>query len=375
MKPKIYLDNNASTAVDPRVVQAVVKDLQESVGNPFGVHSFGQEVRGRLNKARRTIADFLGVSSQEIVFTSGGTEALNMVIKGLLQGQPSVHIVTSSVEHACVYNTIKYLEKQGNEVSFLSPGLWGAITPEAVRAALNTNTRLIVLTAVNNETGVKTDINEIAKIAQEMKIPFVVDGVALLGKEPFTIPQGVTAMCFSGHKIHAPKGVGFAYIRKGARFTPLLFGGPQENNYRAGTENVSGIIGLSEAIAILKDDLPRSSEEMLRLRDLFESGLKAKLPNIIVNGQGPRVVNTSNISFMDVDGETLLMSLDREGVAASHGSACISGALEPSRVLLNMGIPLNQARSTLRFSLSRLTTQQEIEESVEIVTRVVSRLM
>ena len=371
MTHRIYLDNNASTSVDPRVLRAVVANMQESIGNSSAVHSFGQDARNQIARARRTIADFLGAKPQEIIFTSGGTEGINMMIRGLFSdaSRPG-HIITSSVEHACVYNTVKHLEKQGCEATYLSPGLWGAVKPEDVQAAIRQNTRLILLMAVNNETGVKTDIEEIARIAHSAKIPFVVDAIALLGKESFVIPEGVSAMCFSGHKIHAPSGIGAVFIRQGIRVTPLLFGGPQEYNRRGGTENVPGIIGFAEAISILKEIMPSSVVEIKRLRDRLEAGLMNRIPNIVINGQAPRVVNTSNISFPNVDGETLLMNLDLAGVAVSHGSACISGALEPSRVLLNMGIPMSQARSTIRFSLSRFTTEEEIDSCIEIISKL-----
>lgn len=378
MRSRIYLDNNASTPLDPRVLKDVIVNLKESIGNSFGAHSFGQEVRQRISKARCTIADFLCVKPQEIVFTSGGTEGLNMVIRGFGMGvnraKTPGHIITSDVEHAAVYNTIKYLESLGYEISYLPAGLWGAVTPDAVQKALRPDTRLIVLMGANNETGVRTDIHGVAQIAESTNIPFVVDGVAMLGKEVFTMPSGVSAMCFSGHKIYAPKGIGVAFIRNNFKLTPLQLGGPQENLRRAGTENVSGIVGFATAISLLKEELLFVTREMERLRDRFEEGIKSLVPYMIINGRGPRICNTSNISFSGIDGESLLINLDREGVAASHGSACISGALEPSRVLLNMGIPLAQARSTIRFSLSRFTTEQEIDHCIEIVARVVTRL-
>jgi len=374
MKPRIYLDNNASTPLDPRVIQVIINDLNQEIGNPSSVHFFGQRLRNRITQSRHSLATFFKVKPSELVFTSGGTEGINMVIRGLFPQNPSCHILTSSIEHACVYRTVKLLEANGCSATYLNPGLWGAVTLDAVRSALRKDTRLIVLMAVNNETGVKTDIQSIAQIAQEANIPFLVDGVALLGKEEFTIPEGVSAMCFSGHKLHAPKGIGLTFIRSNFKVLPLLTGGNQEYGLRAGAENVSGIIGLTEAICMLKDELPQSTFRMEFLKNKLEQGIMQNLKNVIVNGEGPRVVNTTNLSFGGIEGETLLMNLDLEGIAVSHGSACSSGALEPSRILLNMGIPIESARSSIRFSLSRFNTEQEIERCIEIVVKVVTRL-
>lgn len=373
MRP-IYLDNNATTPIDPRVLAVIEEDLRINFGNPSSTHSLGQESRKRLTQAKHFIANFFKVKPIELVFTSGGTEALNMVIRGLFQSNPSGHILTSSVEHSAVYATVKALESTGTNATFLSPGLWGAVTPDAVRAALRPDTRLIALMAVNNETGVKTDIESIAEIAREARIPFLVDGVGLLGKEPFTIPAGVSAICFSGHKLHAPKGIGLAIIRKTLSIVPLITGGNQENGLRGGTENVTGIIALAKAIELLNQEFPEASQRMERLRNHFENTLMSQLSGVTVNGQGPRVVNTSDLSFKGLEGETLLAALDMEGVAASHGSACASGALEPSRILLNMGLSREAARSSVRFSLSRFTTQNEIDRAIEIIVRLVTKL-
>lgn len=373
MKQRIYLDNNASTQLDPRVLKALIAHLSEDTGNPSSIHSFGQAARSAINNARRIIASYLNVKPHEIIFTSGGTEGINMFIRGLL-GIETGHIITSSVEHSCVNSAIKFLEVQGCRTTFLSPGLWGAVKPEAVREAIRPDTRLIALMAVNNETGIKTDIDGVAAIAREAKIPFLVDGVSLLGKEQFTIPEGVSGMCFSGHKLHAPKGIGFSFIRSNMKLSPLISGGEQEYGKRGGTENASGIVALAEAIGILRSELPEASLKMEKLRDKFEKNLMGQLPNVGINGQGPRIVNTSNLWFAGVEGESLLTGLDMEGVAVSHGSACSSGALEPSRVLLNMGISDELARSSIRISLSRFTTEEEIDAAIGIIVRVVKKL-
>lgn len=374
MKTKIYLDNNATTVIDPRVLEVVIQSLRDDVGNPSSIHSFGRSSRNKLMKARETVASFFGMQPSEVVFTSSGTEALNMVIRGMCAGKLPFHIISSGVEHASVYSTLKSLEVSGWKTSFLSTGPLGAVTPDAVKAALRPDTRMIVLMAANNETGVKTDIMNIASIALEAGIPFILDGVALLGKESFHIPEGVSAACFSGHKVHAPKGVGIALIRRGLKLQPFLTGGEQEFGLRGGTENVPAIVGMSKALELVIKELPEATFHMQRLRDKFEKDLIQSLPDVTINGQGPRVGNTSNLSFGGIDGESLLIALDLEGIASSHGSACASGALEPSRILLNMGISLKAARSSIRFSLSRFTTEPEIDQAMGIICNVVNRL-
>lgn len=373
MSQKIYLDNNATTALDPKVIQAITSSLTHLVGNPSSVHSFGKEARSGLQQARDEIAAYLKVSSREIVFTSGATEALNLVIRGILDGEKG-HVISSDVEHAAVFSTLKQLESQDISVSFLSTGSYGAVTLEAIKKAYQKETKLIVLMAVNNETGVKTDIDSIAEFAKEKGIHFVVDGVAILGKEEFHIPDGVSSVCFSGHKLHAPKGIGFFVVRRHLKLKPYLTGGDQEFGMRGGTENLLGIIGLREAISLLKTAIPKASQEMKRLRDRLENQLLEKLPHVVVNGLGPRICNTTNLCFPDIDGELLLACLDREGVAVSLGSACASGALEPSRVLLNMGLSIDQASSSIRISLSRFTTEDEIDRTIDIIVKTVKRL-
>lgn len=374
MEHRIYLDHNASTPIDPRVLQVIVEELREEIGNPSSVHFHGQKCRQRLDQSRQVLARFLKVKSHEIIFTSGGTEGANLLLRGLFDEKTAGHLITSSAEHSCIYQTALDLEKKGVDVTFLDPGLWGAVKPDAIRAAIRPTTRGIALMAVNNETGVKTDIEAIAAIAQEAGIPFIVDGVALLGKETFSIPLGVSAMFFSGHKLHAPKGVGFMFCRQTFKLHPILVGGNQEFNRRAGTENLSGIVGLAKAVEILAKEQEEVSLHMKKMRDRLEQGLMQALPDVVVNGQGPRTVNVSNLSFLGVDGESLLISLDMEGISVSHGSACSSGALEPSRILLKMGISSSQARSSLRFSVSRFTTEQEIDKTIEITIRLVKRM-
>lgn len=247
----LYFDNNSGTRIDPRVIEAVVAELESECGNPSSMHSHGQQARLLMDNARAGIARFLGVKPNEIIFNSGGTEGALFFIEGILSKFESGHIITSSTEHACVYQSLIEKEKSGYQITYLNPGLWGAPHPNQVLEAIQPNTRLIILMSVNNETGVKTDWEAIAAIAYEKNIPFIVDGVALLGKERFKIPKGVSGMFFSGHKIYAPKGIGFCFSRSDLRLAPLLIGGNQEFRKRAGTENLAGIAGLSKAISIL----------------------------------------------------------------------------------------------------------------------------
>lgn len=374
MKNKIYLDNNATTGIDARVLEAMLPEFASTPSNPSSIHFFGQEAKIRLQNSRETIASFLNVKPHEVLFTSGGTESMNMLIRGAFRKDISGHVITSDVEHSCVDRTLKSLQEKGLEVTFLPAGLFGAVSADQIKAAIQPNTRLIILTAVNNETGIKHDTDAIAQVAQEAGVPFIVDGVSWIGKEPITIPSGIAAIGFSGHKFHAPKGIGFVFVRSWLKLAPLLTGGEQEYHMRAGTENLPGIVGLAKAVELLKTELPDATHRMAMLRDKLEAGLIQKADPVIVNGAGPRVCNTCNLSFPNTQGEDLLIALDMAGIAASHGSACSSGALEPSRVLTNMGLPPQIAKSAIRFSLSRNTTMEEIDQTIEIVSEIVRRL-
>jgi cysteine desulfurase len=366
---RIYLDNNATTALDPQVFTLLSHTLQHSFGNPSSIHSFGQEAKALLVKARQTLADICSVRSQEILFTSTATEALNLLIRGFFGSRPSGHMITSKGEHAAVFRTVEHMQAQGVDVTFLDIGAYGAPTPESLQQAIRPETRLICLMAANNETGVCSDIEAYADIAARFQIPLIVDGVALFGKKALSPHPGISAIAFSGHKFHGPKGVAFAVIRKGLKLCPCIIGGEQEYGLRAGTENLPAIVAMAEAAIIAQRSLEQSCLHMQTLRDYFEERVKALLPTISINGQGPRVANTSNICFEGCDGEALLMYLDLHGVAASLGSACSSGAIEPSRVLLEMGLTRRQALSSLRFSLSRFTTKEEIDRTVALLSK------
>lgn len=369
----IYLDNNATTPIDPQVLATVVETLQQVYGNPSSAHTIGKKAKAVITNARHTIADYFNVRPDEIIFTSGATEGINLLLKGLFDGNWNGHLITTDVEHSSVYNCATYLEKLGCEVSYLQVGSYGATTAEAVEEAIRPDTRVIAIMAVNNETGVVTDIAAIASVAEKHNIPFIVDGVAWIGKAEIALPRGVSALCFSGHKIHAPKGVGVAYINKKLKVAPQMLGGEHEYGMRAGTENVSGIAAIAQAIKILEAKLPESIKHMQSLRDTFEKQLFDNLQGLSINGQGPRICNCSNIAFDSIDGEALLAQLDMHNIACSHGSACSSGALEPSRVLLNMGIPPSLARASIRFSLSRMTTEVEVLQAASTIIELVNK--
>lgn len=366
---KVYLDNNGTTFLDPKVLSTFVDALQNIQGNPSSVHSYGQHAKMALNNARRTLAEAFKVEPAEVIFFSSATEALNTFIRGAIK--KGSHLLTSNLEHAAVYSTAKVLEKEGSEVTFLQPGMKGAPTVEEVEKGLRPNTHLIALMSVNNETGVKTDIEAIANLAHRRKIPLLVDGVAQVGKEPVSIFPGIGAFCGSGHKIHAPKGIAFAFVRKSFPFTPLLTGGEQEGGRRGGTENLAAILALEEAVRIFLENQDSAISHMLHLRTLFEKGLM-ELPNVEINGKGPRICNTTNATFVGMEGEVLLAKLDLAGICASHGSACSSGALEPSRVLLNMEIPLSKAASALRFSFSRFNIEKEVFFTLEKLKKLLT---
>lgn len=368
MTQRIYLDHNASTPLDPQVAHYLAQWIPQLIGNPSSSHTFGKTMRSLISKARDVLAAHLKVKPRELIFTSGGTESVNMAIRGLVAGKPPGHILTSVAEHSCVMTTCKFLEAQGYAVTYLPVGTWGAVQAQAVEAAIQPDTRLVALMAANNETGVKTDIQSIAQITEKHQIPLFIDAVALIGKDEMTIPPGVSAMAFSGHKFHALHGSGFLFLRSGTKCQPLLIGSEQEYGRRAGTENVLGILSMAKAIELIT---VQSIEKMRKLRETFESKLFQAMPGrILINGEGPRVSNVSNLAFLGVDGETLLIQLDQAGLAASHGSACHSGSLEPSRVLISMGLPLERVNASIRFSLSHLTTAEEIDQAVEIILSI-----
>jgi cysteine desulfurase len=368
---RIYLDNNATTALAPEVLETMHIALASGPANPSSIHSFGREAKAKLLHSRDIIASYFGVKTKELIFTSGGTEALNFLLKGTIQYLPKGKILTSSIEHSSVEATLSSLEKEGWTVERLPVGSTGAIDKKTIESAIDETIKLLIFSAVNSETGVKAPIDEIATLSVLRGIPLIVDGVAWLGKEPISLHPGISGIAFSSHKIHGPKGIGLAIVRPSLKVAPLLSGGAQEGGRRAGTENLEGIIGFAKAIELLKTV---QHDTIANMRDHFEQ-LLIEGCGAQVNGQGNRVCNTSNLYFPGIDGETLLIQLDLAGIAASHGSACSAGAQEPSRVLLNMGYSEKVARSSLRFSLSRYTTKEEIESAASIISSIVHILM
>lgn len=368
----IYLDSNASTAVADEVIDAITEELKEAPSNPSSVHTMGQRAKARMLKARQTIAHCLNVKPSEIIFTSGGTESMNLLIQGFCQGKKKGHIISSNIEHSCVRNTLNKLEADGFRLTYLPVGLKGYVEAEELDKALQEDTILVTISAANGETGVKNDIEKLSHIAKKRGIAFVVDGVAALGKEPMLLPPGVSGAGFSGHKIHGPKGVGFCFVRSPYLIHPLFFGGSQECGLRPGTENLPAIKGLAKAVEMLSN-ISSFESHMRDLRDYFEEKLKQEIL-IEVNGEGPRICNVSNVYFPGIDGETLLILLDKHGICASHGSACSSGSIEPSRVLIGMEMPRERAKGSIRFSLSRYTTKEDIDGALGTIISLVKHL-
>ncbi|MFB2877903.1 cysteine desulfurase NifS [Floridanema aerugineum] len=372
----IYLDNNATTKVDEAVLEAMLPYLTEFYGNPSSMHTFGGQVGKAVKQAREQVAALLGAESTEIIFTSCGTEGNNSAIRAAIAARPNkTHIVTSQVEHAAVLNQCKQLESQGYTVTYLSVDGQGQIDLDELEASLTGNTALVSIMYANNETGVMFPIEQIGQIVKEKDAIFHVDAVQAAGKIPLNMKTStVDMLTISGHKLHAPKGIGVLYVRKGVRFRPLLIGGHQERGRRAGTENVPGLIALGKASELALQHLDNVFEEKA-LRDLLEQGILNTIPDTVVNGHTKnRLPNTTNIGFKYIEGEAILLSMNQFGVCASSGSACTSGSLEPSHVLRAMGLPYSVLHGSIRFSLSRYTKQAEVEKVLSILPPVIERL-
>lgn len=341
-------------------------DLSGPPANPSSPHAFGRRAKALISSARQKVADFFKAKPEEIIFSSGGTESINYFLRGL-----KGHVITTNIEHASIYNT---LESLALDVTYLPVGLFGAPLPEQIEEAILPTTAAIILSLANSQTGVKIDIEPIAALAFEKGIPLLLDGVAFIGKERLIMHPGISAIALSAHKFHGPKGVGALFLRSTLKFPAEITGGGQENLRRAGTENLAGILGLAEALTIFSENETSIPEQILDLRMHFERGIQERIPDIAINGLGPRISNTSNIAFLGVDGETLLMQLDMAKIAVSHGSACSSGSLEPSRILLNMGLDRKTARSSIRFSFSRFNTREEIDLAIDKIALIVTTL-
>jgi cysteine desulfurase len=372
---RIYLDNNATTPVLPEVFEAMRPYFGDQFGNASSIHHHGQQTRAAVEDARESVAALLGCRASEIVFTSGGTEADNLAVAGLAGAGD--HIITSSIEHHAVLLACKHLEEVGVEVTVLPVDGRCLVDPGDVRRALRSNTKLISVMMANNETGVLQPVEEIGKIAAEAGVCFHTDAVQAAGKIAIEVKRiGCQALSISGHKIHAPQGVGALYVRKGTRLQPLFYGGRHERSRRAGTENVPGIVGLGKAAKVAKDALDRGDDKnMAAMRERLQQGIFAQVEEAGLNGDGAmRVPNTANIHFDHVDGEAMVIALDLKGVAVSTGAACSSGAIEASHVLLAMGLRPEQARASIRFSLGKQTSAEDIDFALALVPETVARL-
>jgi cysteine desulfurase len=372
---RTYLDNNATTPVLPEVFEAMRPYFGETFGNASSIHHYGQETRAAVENARQSVASLLGCSASEVIFTSGGTESDNLAIAGLTA--PGDHVITSSIEHSAVLQTCKHMEEIGCQLTCVPVDSRSRVDPQDVRRALRPNTKLISIMTANNETGVLQPVEEIGRIAAEAGVLFHTDAVQAAAKVAIDVNRiGCHALSISGHKIHAPQGVGALYVRKGTRLQPLFHGGRHERSRRAGTENVPGIVGLGRAAELAKKALDRGDDtKMSALRDRLQQGILAQVDEAKVNGDGaPRVPNTSNFSFDYIDAEALVIALDLKGLAVSTGAACSSGAIEPSHVLVAMGLPADRGRSSVRFSLGKQTTDEDIDFALALVPETVSRL-
>ncbi len=372
---RVYLDNNASTPMLPQVMDAMRPYFEEHFGNASSIHHHGQETRAAVERARESVAALVGCRPSEIVFTGGGTEGDNLAIFGL--ARPGDHIITSTIEHHAVLNACKHLEAAGVEVSYVPVDGRCLVDPDDVRRALRPNTKLITVMMANNEIGVLQPVEEIGKIAAESDVYFHTDGVQAAGKVDIDVKRiGCDLLSISGHKMHAQQGVGALYVRKGTILQPMLYGGNHERSRRAGTENVPGIVGLGKAAEIAGDGLKAGDLEVMgRLRDRLEKSILSATEATGVNGEGaPRVPNTTNIYFDYIEGEALVIALDLKGLAVSTGAACSSGAIEPSHVLTAMGLAPERARASLRFSLGKQNTADDVDFALSLIAPILARL-
>ena len=372
---RVYFDNNASTPVLPEVFDVMRPYFGERFGNASSIHHHGQDTRAAVERARESVATLVGCRPSEIVFTSGGTEGDNLAIFGL--ARPGDHVISSTIEHHAVLNACKHLEEMGCEVTYVPVDGRGQVDPDDVRRAQRANTRLITIMMANNETGVLQPVEEIGKIAAAADVYFHTDGVQAAGKVPLDVQRiGCDLLSISGHKMHAPQGVGALYVRKGTLLQPMLYGGRHERSRRAGTENVPGIVALGRAAELAREALEHGDDKtMAAYRDRIQQTILENVEATGLNGEGaPRVPNTTNIYFEYIEGEALVIALDLKGLAVSTGAACSSGAIEPSHVLTAMGLRPDRARASIRFSLGKQNTPEEIDFALDILPKAVSRL-
>lgn len=375
---RLYFDHNATTPVERTVLEAMLPFFSEEFGNASSIHSAGQRARAAVERAREQVAALLGARAAEITFTSGGTESDNLAIFGVVAAAEGdrKHVIATAIEHSAVLNTCQALEKQGVAVTYVPVGRDGVVDPSDVRRAIRPETVLITVMHANNELGTVQPVEEIGRIAAEADIFFHTDAVQSAGKVPIDVEQlGVDLLSISAHKLYGPKGVGALYARKGTRLHPILFGGHHERDRRPGTENVAGIVGLGSAAEQARLHLAEESARIAALRDRLEAGLLERIPHARANGsRAHRTPNTANITFPFCEGEALVIALDLKGIACSTGAACSSGAVEPSHVLTAIGLPPEEARASLRFSLGRANTAADVDFALAVIPGVVEHL-
>ncbi len=375
---RIYLDHAATTPTQPEVVKAMLPYFTDAFGNPSSIYSCGQEAKEAIEEARTMVAELIGARSEEIIFTSGGTEADNFALKGIAYASEhkGEHIITTSVEHHAVMESCKFLEKKGLKVTYLPVDGYGLVDPQDVKKAITDKTILISVMHANNEVGTIEPIGEIGKIAKEAGLCFHTDAVQPVGHIPVNVDElGVDLLSISAHKFYGPKGVGALYVRKGTRLAPYMHGGEQEKRHRAGTENVPAIMGLGKAVELARQEMSKETERLTYLREQLIKGLIERIDHIRLNGHPlKRLPNNVNVSVDFVEGESMLLNLDLEGICASTGSACSSSSLEPSHILLALGLPPEQAHGSLRFTLGRENTGEDIERVLEVLPRIVAKL-
>ncbi|MDR1677772.1 MAG: cysteine desulfurase NifS [Deltaproteobacteria bacterium] len=372
----IYLDNNATSKVAPEVLEAMLPFFKEEYGNPSSMHHKGGEVAASLRQARLSLAELLGCEPHEIIYTSCGTESDNTAIWSALRTQPDKrHIITSKVEHSAIINNATFLKRLGYQVTEVGVDRLGRLDLDELKKSMTPNTALVTLLWANNETGVLFPIEEVGNLCKEKGILFHTDAVQAVGKIPINLKTAnIDMLSLSGHKLHAPKGIGALYLKHGVKFAPFMIGGHQENGRRGGTENVPYIIGLGKASELALERLPEENGRVKAMRDRLEAGL-LKIPSTMVNGDTEnRLPNTTNISFEYVEGESILFHLSHAGICASSGSACTSGSLEPSHVLRAMGVPFTAAHGSIRLSLAITNTEAEIDKALEIFPAVIKKL-
>ncbi|MCK4917594.1 MAG: cysteine desulfurase NifS [Candidatus Omnitrophica bacterium] len=374
----IYLDYNATTPIDKLVLEKMTPYLKDFYSNPSSVYRFAQESKRAIENARSYVADLISADPEEVIFTSGGTEADNFAIKGraFFYQDKGNHIITSKIEHHAVLKSCEFLKKIGFEITYLDVDKYGIIDLNQLEESIRNDTVLVSIMYANNEVGSIQPIKNISKICNKNGIIFHTDAVQALGKIDISVKDlNVDLLSISSHKIYGPKGVGALYVKKGVKLIPLHHGGGQERNMRAGTENVPGIVGFGEACRISKEELKEQEKKIRLLRDKLEEGIKQKIPDIKVNGHhDKRLYNTLNICFKYIEGESILINLDFEGICTSSGSACTSGSLEPSHVLLSMGIPHELSHGSLRFSLGKFNTMRDIDRVLEVLPLIIEKL-